>query len=546
MPSYATRALLAAAALLAGTGAACAQASLRGDLGGGVGGGEFPGSPTAGISSPFLTPENNSPPAVEGSPAAADERSPPREQANAPDPNGPNYGKRRLPKPKLYNPKLKSAPPLTPLVPYRGAPGPQRRVPNPLPTPATVVDGLPPPPNVAVVASPARLRKPPVEVDAFLPSGERYGPLTVLPFAELSTGYETNPNQVSTGVRPSAVLRGAAGADIASNFSNHSLTASLRGGYSDFPANSNANRPDASGIVDGRIDVTRDDQIVTEGRFTVATQTPGSPLLAVPNSVFIVTRPTIVSEGATLGGVHRFNRLALDLRGIYDRVQYGDAVQSDGSIFRYSQDNYNDFGILGRASYELTPQVIPFVEAGFDARVRDNPVDLSGYLRDSNGVVVRAGSTFEFARLFSGTASLGYADRKYADPRLPNLQGPTVNGALVYAFTPLTTITARASTIFSETTLAGASGAISRLVSVEIGHIFARQFAVSAIATYQNNQYEGIAVTENFTQFTLKGAYAFNRDVQLISTLSQQNLRSTLGNNSYRDTIFLTGVRLQR
>ena len=524
---------------------ACAQAILRGNIGGGGDGG-FPTSPTTGGSSPFLSPENNSPPTIEASPDAADERSPSRQPPTPADPNAPNYGKRRLPKPKLYAPKLKSAPPLSPLVPYRGAPGVQRRVLNPLPTPETVVDGQPPPPNVAVLASPARLRKVPVEADPFLPIGVRVGQFRVLPFVELSTGYESNPNQVSLGVKPSAVLRAAAGADVVSDFANHSLTASLRGGYSDFPANSNANRPDVSGVVDGRIDVTRDDQILTEARLSVATQTPGSPLLAVPNSVFIVTRPTIVSEGATLGGAHRFNRLILDVRTTFDRVQYGDATQSDGSLFRYSQDNYNDYGIVGRASYELTPQIIPFVETGFDARVRDNPVDLSGYLRDSTGLVVRAGSSFEFARLLTGTASAGYADRHYDDRRLPNLQGPTVNGAVVYAFTPLTTITARASTTLSETTLAGASGAISRLVSVEIGHIFARQFAVSAIAAYQNNQYQGVSVSENFTQFTLKGAYSFTRDVQLVSSVSQQNLRSTLQGNSYRDTIFLTGVRLQR
>ena len=529
-------AIVAAALALLAVGQARGQASLRGDFAG----------TGAGGSSLFPSPENSSPPTIEASPAAADERSPPQQQQNRPDPNGPNYGKPRLAKPKLYAPKLKSAPPLSPLVPYRGAPGPQRRALNPVPTPPATVDGLPPASTVAVLPSPLRPRRPPVEVDPFQPTGIRAGELNVLPFVELSTGYESNPNQVSTGVKPSTVLRAAAGADIASDFSTHSLTASLRGGYSDFPANSNANRPDASGVVDGRVDVTRDDQILTEARFSVATQTPGSPLLAVPNSVFIVTRPTIVSEGLTLGGAHRFNRLLLDLRGVFDRVQYGDAIQSDGSTFRYSQDNYNDFGLVARASYELTPQIVPFVEAGFDTRVRDNAVDLSGYLRDSTGVVARAGSSFEFAHLLTGTARLGYADRHYADARLPNLQGPTVNGALVYAFTPLTTVTARASTTLSETTLAGASGAISRLVSVEIGHVFARQFAVSAIASYQNNQYEGVTVNENFTQFTLKAAYSFTRDVQLVSSISQQNLTSTLPGNSFRDTIFLTGVRLQR
>jgi len=266
----------------------------------------------------------------------------------------------------------------------------------------------------------------------------------------------------------------------------------------------------------------------------------------VPNSAYIVNRPLITSEGATLGGLHRFNRLSIDLRGTFDRTQYGDATQSDGSIYRYSQDNYNDYGIVGRASYELTPALVPFAEVGFDARVRDNPIDLSGYYRDSTGISARVGSSVELVRMVTGTLSAGYSDRHYADSRLPNLHGPTVDGTLVYAMTPLTTVTLRANTTFSETTLPGASGAISRLVSLEIAHVFFRHFTVSGIAAYQPNQYQGVAVSETFTQFTLKGAYALSRDVQLIASVSQQSLASTLIGNSFHDTIVLTGVRLQR
>ena len=117
---------------------------------------------------------------------------------------------------------------------------------------------------------------------------------------------------------------------------------------------------------------------------------------------------------------------------------------------------------------------------------------------------------------------------------------------MIYAFSPLTTITLRANTTLSETTLAGASGAISRLVSLEIAHVFFRHFTISGIATYQPNQYQGVAVQEAYTQFTLKGAYSFSRAAQLIASASQQNLQSSLVGNGFKDSIFLIGVRLQR
>ena len=51
---------------------------------------------------------------------------------------------------------------------------------------------------------------------------------------------------------------------------------------------------------------------------------------------------------------------------------------------------------------------------------------------------------------------------------------------------------------------------------------------------------------EAFTQFTLKGAYSFNREVQLIASASQQNLQSSLLGSGFKDSIFLVGVRVQR
>ncbi len=537
------------AALVLGVRQARAQdAGLRG-LGDGDG---FPTSPTS-TPSPEAPgfPATTAPSAGDLQPMPPDERS--RSQTAtqaatqaAEDSGAPNYGKPRKTRPKLYKPDPKASPPLAPLVPYRGASNLQQRLPIPRPADRTVPDAEQPGPTVATIPAPLRPRPRPVELDPFQPLGVRMGEMRLLPFVETSAGYETNPNQVSTGVKPSAALRVDGGFDLASDFPTNSLTASLRAGYSEFPSNSNADRPDVNGVVRGRIDVDRQDTIDGEGRLTVATQTPGSPLLAVPNSVFITSRPTIVSEGVTLGATHTFNRLAVNLRATFDRTEYGNASQSDGSTFLYSQDNYNDIGGVARVSYELTPALIPFVEAGGDTRVRDTAVDLSGYLRDSVGVTARAGSAFEFTRLLTGTLSAGYADRHYADPRLPNLRGPTVDGALVYAFTPLTTITGRASTSLSETTLAGASGAISRSFGVELAHVFFRNFTVTGIVTYQPNEYQGVPVNENFLQFTLKAAYNITRDIQLIGSASHQELHSTLVGSSFDDNIFLLGVRLQR
>lgn len=531
---------------MAGGGANAQGFGLRGsDSSGG-----FPTSPAD--VAPYV-PDSNSPPSLGASPADAETTAPATSYATPAttdtdaDDTGPNYGKPRKKRAKLYAPNPKTSVPLAPLVPYRGAPGPQQRRLNPVPAAKTAVDPTLPGPTVAVLQSPLRMRHPPVEDDPYAPLGVRFGTLRLLPFVEASAGYESNPNQINVAIKPSADLRVDGGVAIASDFSSGSLTANLRGGYSEFPSNSTANRPDFAGIVDGRIDVTRNDTIDLEARSTLATQTPGSPSLALGStSTYITDRPTITSEGGTVGVTHIFNRLAIGVRSTFDRTQYGDATQSDGSIYRYSQDNFDDYGLVLRASYELTPGLVPFTEVGADDRVRDNAIDLSGYARDSRGIFARAGTSFEFGRIITGTLSAGYADRHYADARLPNLRGPTLDGSLVYAVTPITAVTFRASTTLAETTLPGASGAISRLVSLELSHIFFRNFTVSGIVTYQPNEYQGVSVNEAFSSETLKAAYAFNREVSLIATASHQQLATSLTFSAFKDNVFLLGVRLQR
>ena len=534
---------------------ALARAQAIGDIRPGFDAGAFPNSPSR---APAASPEDNSPPTRPDEVTGAGTAFAPADQASpiaGADTTGaggdgvestaPNYGKARRKKSKLYRPDPKGSPPLPALVPYRGAPGPQRRALNPVPS-KDDVDPAQPGPSFAVIQSPQRPRRPLPDPEPFAPIGVRVGELRVLPFVETSSGYETNPNQAGGGSKPSSVLRVSGGLDVNSDFSRSAVTAALRGGYSDFPSNSTANRPDFSGIVDGRIDVTRNDTINVEGRLTIATQTPGSSFLAVPNSAFLTNRPTITSEGASIGGTHVFNRLALTLRGTVDRTQYGDGTQSDGTSVPYSRDDYNDYGIVLRAAYEVSPALGPFAEAAFDQRVHDAVIDISGFARDSVGGAAKVGSTFELTRLLTGTASAGYADRHYADGRLPNLRGPTVDGALVYTATPLTTVTLRAATTLAETTLPGASGAISRNVSLEVAHALFRNFTISGIATYQPNQYQGVSVDETFTQFTLKGAYSFSREVQLIGSASRQKLSSSLPGSSFEDNIFLLGIRLQR
>jgi hypothetical protein len=475
--------------------------------------------------------------------------------SKAENPDNPiNYGRPRPKKPKLFTPKSpllvqnpRVATPLPPVVPYATAPNvKKRRGAAAAPPQDSAQQGSQPGPTVAVIPFNTQPRKLNVDADPFVPLGIDAGSLRLFPFVELGAGYDTNPNHGSQGVKGSLYGRADGGLDVKSQWDNHSLTATLRGGYSDYIDFHLADRPDFQGKVNGRVDVTRDTQIDLETRGTIDTLAPGSQQLAVPGSSFIIGRPLIDTYGASAGVTQRFDRLSVRLRGTYDHLDYQDANLSNGAIQRYSLSDYDDVGENARISYELTPGLVPYVDATVDQRRYDSGVDSSGYARSSNGIAAKAGSTFEISRILTGDLAGGYVERNYKDQRLENAQGPTLDGNISWTPSDLTKITLSTATDFVETTLPGASAAISRRVSLQATHNFFRNFSLTAIGSYQVNNYEGQPVTEHYYSGSLLAEYSLTREIVIRGTYRHDRFETTQLNQNYSADVLLVGIRLQR
>ncbi len=437
----------------------------------------------------------------------------------------------------------KGPPPLPTLEAYRTAVR-QRGPGVSLDTSGTQVNAAPIVPGPSVAALPAPLPKLRTKLidDGYAPLGYDIGSLRLTPYVAQSFGYDSNPDQTQAGVKPSAYSRTEGGLGLVSQWSTNELRADLRGGYNDYFSDPGASRPDATGTIDLRLDATRDLTIDAEQRFSIDTQRPGSPEL----NVNTVSRPLIIGFGTTLGGTQNFGRFSLGLHGLFDRVAYDNAMLSDGTIEDLANDNYNDYGLRLRAAYELTPVVKPYVDVLVDQRIHDATVDLSGFRRDSTGVIGQLGSTFELTRLVSGDLSAGYGNRTYEDPRLKALDGPVVNGSISYAVTPLTVLSVKAATTFDETTVAGASGSQSRTVSFDVTHQLLRNLTLSGDVTYFNTRYVGAPIIENTLSETLKAEYHLSRSLVATASYEHQKLDSTSPGSSFRQDIFLVGLRLQR
>ncbi|WP_079573442.1 outer membrane beta-barrel protein [Bradyrhizobium erythrophlei] len=420
--------------------------------------------------------------------------------------------------------------------------------------PSETANKTPIPPAMAgtVAGQPARTRLK-VDDDPFGVVGDYAGSFLIKSAVEFSGGYDTNPGR--TFVPKGSPLYVVAPEFLAvSNWERHALVADLRGsftGYGNtFPpptdgtissAPTDLDRPDFTGHIDGRLDVSRDTRLMGEVRLRVSTDNPGSPNIQAGLAKY----PIYTTLGGTFGIDQSFNRLDVAAGGTIDRTVYANSKLTDGEVTTNDDRNFNEYGGVGRVSYDLLPGVKPFGEIEGDSRVHDLQFDRNGYQRDSSGGYVRAGTSLEFTRLLTGEISLGYAARNYVDPRLNRLQGLLVGSSLTWSATPLTTARFYSTTSIDETTVPGVSGVLTHTYTFEVDHDFRRWLTAIGKFTYGTYDYQGDGRSDK--TYSIEGdlVYKMTRNLWLKGTLRRDILDSNAPLSSSASTVVMLGVRLQ-
>jgi len=434
-----------------------------------------------------------------------------------------------------------------------GSPPPQDAEPRPAP-PSAKAAKPPVAPAIAgaVVGQPTR-RRLPVDADPYAPTGVKVGSFLVKSAVEISGGYSNNPARFEQP-RGSSLYQIAPELLAASDWSRHAVTIDLRGSFTGYgkefpavplaisPSPENVDRTEFNGKITGRIDATRDTRINTEARMLIGADNPGSPNLPAGLAKY----PLYTTTGGTVGVEQDFNRLQLKLDMLVDHTVYQDSVLTDGARASNNDRNFNQYGGVGRVSYEVLPGLKPFGEIQGDVRVHETPEDRFGYLRDSSGGYIKAGTTFEFTRLLTGEASIGYLARTYDDPRLEKLQGLLTSASLVWTATPLTTARFSATTSIDETTVPGVPGVLTRLYTVEVDHDFRRWLTAVGKFTYGTQAYQEDSRFDKIYSLEANLIYKMSREVWLKGQVRRDILESNVAGASTAATVVMLGVRLQR
>jgi hypothetical protein len=458
-------------------------------------------------------------------------------------------------KPKLYPGQAKPKPSAGPGSPApAGSATPSTAAPRLSIPPSESANKTPLPPSMAgtVVGQPPRKRLK-VDDDPFGAVGDYAGSFLIKSAVELSAGYDTNPGRLPEPVGlPFYVI--APEFLAVSDWERHALVADLRGSFTGYdgtlpgtvdggisPAPTNVNRPDFTGHVDGRLDVSRDTRLTAEVRLRVATDNPGSPNIQAGMAQY----PVYTTLGGTFGFDQNFNRLQISAGGTVDHTVYQYSKLTDGTSTSNDDRNFNQFGGVGRVSYDLYPGLKPFAEVEGDTRVHDLAFDRNGYQRDSSGGYAKAGTSFEFTRLLTGEISVGYAARNYVDPRLDRLQGLLVASSLTWTASALTTAKFYSTTSIDETTLPGVPGVLTHTYTVEVDHDFRRWLTAIGKFTFSTLDYQGGGRFDKTYSAEADVIYKMTRNLWIKGTLRRDVLNSNLAGDSSASTVVMLGVRLQ-
>jgi hypothetical protein len=412
-------------------------------------------------------------------------------------------------------------------------------------TPPDVTGVVPPSAGGALPVTPVVRPLPPLvplDEDPFGSTGVHAGTFFLRPALEVMTGYDTNPARSSTNPKGSTQFTVAPELLAKSDWERNQLDIAIRGAYYYYPDVRLADRPNLDARADGRIDVSKDTRIDVQGRYILSTDYPGSPNVAGD----FAKLPIYTDVGTTLGVGQRFNRLDVSLKGTIDRIDWQDSLLTNGTSQSNADRNYNQYGGILRGSYEVLPGLKPFAEVDADTRVHDLPIDRTGADRDSDGVAAKVGTAFEFTRTLTGEISVGYLNRFYVDPKLPNIHAPLLDASLIWAASALTTIKFVSTTNVNESVLTDVSGVLVHYNGIEVSHALRRWLIATAKFGYETDDYIGSLRQDHRYVASLAVAYKLSREFWLKGELREEWLSSNVPNANYAATVALLGLRLQR
>ncbi|MGR9184769.1 outer membrane beta-barrel protein [Rhizobium leguminosarum] len=290
------------------------------------------------------------------------------------------------------------------------------------------------------------------------------GTFVLRPSVTQSINTETTKDGNTTQRR--AFLETDAAATLTSDWGRHQLTVTSEGAWQKNVSGEGEEQPSFKINSDLRLDLPDD---------TTAHLTAGYNFYREdtddPDAIANAAQQSDVQEFSAGASVQRdFGILRGTTALALTRSIYSDAKLSNGTTVSLSDRNQTTGTLRGRVGYELSPALIPFIEANIGRTVYDETQDSAGYERSGHSYGAKAGVEVDLGEKLKGEVGVGYEMADFEDSRLSSIDTATLDASLLWSPIRGTDVNLDLQTSIQPSTTAGESGYVSHALTTTVTH----------------------------------------------------------------------------
>lgn len=263
-----------------------------------------------------------------------------------------------------------------------------------------------------------------------------------------------------------AFLETDAAATLTSDWGRHQLTVTAEGGWQKNVSGEGEEQPSFKINSDLRLDLPDE---------TTAHLTAGYNFYREdtddPDAIANAAQQSDVQEFSAGASVQRdFGILRGTTALALTRSIYSDAKLSNGTTVALSDRNQTTGTLRGRVGYELSPALIPFLEANIGRTVYDETQDSAGYERSGHSYGAKVGVEVDLGEKLKGEVGVGYETADFEDDRLSSIDTATLDASLLWSPIRGTDVNFDLQTSIQPSTTAGESGYVSHALTTTVTH----------------------------------------------------------------------------
>ncbi|MGQ9367785.1 outer membrane beta-barrel protein [Azospirillum sp. ST 5-10] len=386
------------------------------------------------------------------------------------------------------------------------------------------------------------LERPRPEVEQL---GMRAGSFLVLPRLEAGATYDSNVFATESDTESDFVFVTRPELDVRSNWNRHALNLSAYGEFGRYKDNSRLNYEDYRVLLDGRLDVWRDNTLEGEAFHRRNHEGAGEIDTELGESLAAgVAEPVIYYvSGGEVAYTHHFNRLRARLSALASYYDYDDAVLANGLSRPEDDRNRWAYGTALRVGYAFIDGYEAFVQGAYTKTKYDDSTRYGDVDRDSDGYDVTVGFSSELTALINGEVFAGYLSRDFDAPGLKDVDGLAFGGQINWAVTELTAITGSVTRQVRETraTLGGstASSYTRTVYAIGVDHELLRTVMLNGRLQYRTDDFNGIDRADDVYTVGLGATYQVNRYLYVTGGYTYEERQSDAASDYTSNLVFL-------